>query len=64
MQPKQQWQGPERRQPQGRYIGEERRHSRQAGYPTDAGVNAEQPSDAQEERELQQERGPNPRIPK
>ena len=61
-QSQQQWQGPERRQSQGSWQHQERRRS-QAGY-SDTGVNAEEPMDEQEERELAQERGPNPRIPK
>jgi len=57
------WRGLERRQHEWPWLKAERRRE-QAGYPVDAGVNAEEPMDEQEERELAQERGPDPRIPK
>jgi hypothetical protein len=62
MQPHEQWRGPERRlsRSQGPWQGAERRRSHSGGY-TDTTVDAEPPMDEQEERELAQERGPNPR---
>ena len=66
-QPEQQWQGLERRQSLGQNQGAERRKNPPAGYTAGdghAGVNAEEPDNAQEERELQRQPGPNPRIPK
>lgn len=57
------WPPPERRHAQKKYPGQDRRKGYQATDGT-PGVNAEEPMDEQEERELAQERGPNPRIPK
>jgi len=63
----QQWSGFERRRLEpSPYRGPNRRRPR-AGYQATAGtpgVNAEEPKTEQEERELAQQQGPNPRIPK
>ena len=62
-QSQQQWQGPERRQSLGPYTGENRRRPRPAGYRDDGtpGVNAEEPKTEQDQHELSQQQGPDPR---
>ena len=63
MEQTQQWQGPERRQSLGPYQGADRRRAAggyQSGQGT-PGVNAEEPKTEQDEHDLQQRDGPNPR---